>query len=414
MAAGLVATVMAVGAIDVSAAGAGLLPADPLKDKQRKVQKQIKNAQSELHSSSKEMQQATAKLTAARDQLAGAKVALAAAEAKVAEAVARDAAMQAELDQATAELEQAQADLALGREQMQAQQDQVAATITDFYTQGDPELLAFASLLDAETPADLIRQNELRDGIVDREARVYQELHAAKVLLAVREQQVEDARDAVEVKRQAAADHLVQTQAYQAEAQAAKDSVVALVGERESARAAAVKARRADAAVLAQLRREEDKIAAELRRIALAALRRNGAGAGGNTAGFLDAPVAGTLSSPYGYRTHPIYGYWGLHDGQDWAADCGAALRAGASGRVVSAYYSAVYGNRLVLDNGVAGGVGVATVYNHAISYTVGVGDRVARGEVIGYVGDTGWSTGCHLHFTVMENGRAVDPRNWL
>jgi murein DD-endopeptidase MepM/ murein hydrolase activator NlpD len=405
----------------VMAVGVSTIPtafADDLKDKQRKVQKDIKSAQSDLHASSRSMQRATARLAAARDQLAGAKVALAAAEAKAADAAVRDAQMQAELDEATAVLEQAQADLALGRGLMNTQQDQVTATVTDFYQQGDPELLAFASLLDARTPADLTRQNELRDGIVDREARVYQELQAAKVLLKMREEQVEDARAAVELKRQAAADHLVVMQGLEAEALDAKASVASLVGERSTAQRSALRAKRADEAALADLEREERKIGEMLRRRALAALRAaqrdQRSAPPGNSGGFLDAPVSGSLSSPYGFRTHPIYGYWGLHDGQDWAADCGQPLYAGADGRVVSSYTSTVYGRRLVIDHGAARGVGLATIYNHAASYTVGVGAQVSRGQVIGYVGDSGWSTGCHLHFTVMANGATVDPRNWL
>ncbi|QCC78629.1 M23 family metallopeptidase [Nocardioides daphniae] len=70
--------------------------------------------------------------------------------------------------------------------------------------------------------------------------------------------------------------------------------------------------------------------------------------------------------------------------------------------------------NRLVLDHGILSGVGVASIYNHATKYVVRTGERVKRGQVIGYVGSTGWSTGCHLHFTVMVNGRTVDPRKWL
>ena len=69
---------------------------------------------------------------------------------------------------------------------------------------------------------------------------------------------------------------------------------------------------------------------------------------------------------------------------------------------------------RLIVNHGVLNGAGVATIYNHASSYTVGAGAQVQRGQVNGYVGDTGWSTACHLHFTVMANGRAVDPENWF
>ena len=63
---------------------------------------------------------------------------------------------------------------------------------------------------------------------------------------------------------------------------------------------------------------------------------------------------------------------------------------------------------------GTVNGKNLTVVYNHASGYRVGVGDHVRRGEIVGYVGDTGWSTGCHLHFTVLVNGTAVDPENWL
>ncbi|WP_185995110.1 M23 family metallopeptidase [Nocardioides campestrisoli] len=391
---------------------------DDLKKKKRQVEKDIERAEEDLHSSSSRMQRASAALATAREQLGAAKVTLAAAEAKVATAAERDAQMQAELDEATLALEQAQAELESSRVDRAAQRDQVATTITDIYQQGDPELLAFASLLDAKTPADLTRQTKMRDAIVDRESRTYQELQASEVLLEVKEAQVAAAKEVVATKRAAAAAHLAEMQEYEAEAASAKAAVAARVGERRTAHEAAAAARRADEQALAELEREEAALADKLRRLAEAALRAQRARqstSSGQAGGFLTSPVSNArLSSPYGWRTHPIYGYWGLHDGQDWAADCGQPLVAGADGRVVSSYYSSVYGNRLVIDHGAVAGRGLATVYNHASSYRVGVGATVSRGQVIGYVGNTGWSTGCHLHFSVMANGQTVDPRGWL
>jgi murein DD-endopeptidase MepM/ murein hydrolase activator NlpD len=163
-----------------------------------------------------------------------------------------------------------------------------------------------------------------------------------------------------------------------------------------------------------------------LRKRALAALRRQRAQARAQarsqarsqastpSPGLLAYPVEGYVTSPFGFRTHPIYHYWGLHDGVDFGGGCGTPLRAAAPGKVVSSYFSGVYGNRLVIDHGVLGGKGIATIYNHASGYNVGVGDQVQEGQVIGFEGSTGWSTGCHLHFTVMANGQAVDPMNWL
>lgn len=386
--------------------------ADDLKDKQRQNKQQIESAQADLHSSSQKMAKATARLDAARTQLAGAQGALAAADAKVGAAEERDAEMQAALEQAVAELAQARRALAEGRARMAVQQAEVAATITDFYQQGDPALIAFASLLDAQTPADLARQSEMRDAIVDREAHSYQELVASKVLLDVNEAQVEEAKEEVEDQREAAAAHLEAMEVLRADAQRARDAVAALVSERRAAQDSAAQAKAADQQALAQLKAEEEQIARMLRR---RASRSGSRSTPGPSAGVLSSPVTGaTMTSPYGYRRHPIYGYWGMHDGQDWAAACGSPLYATASGRIASSYYSEVYGNRLVLDHGILAGVGLASIYNHATHYTVGVGQAVKRGQIIGYVGSTGWSTGCHLHFTVMVNGQTVDPRNWL
>ena len=113
-------------------------------------------------------------------------------------------------------------------------------------------------------------------------------------------------------------------------------------------------------------------------------------------------------------RMHPVLGYWKLHDGTDFGAGCGTAIRAPYSGRVSERYYNAGYGNRLMIDHGTVGGRYVTSGYNHAIRYTVGVGQRVSKGDVIGYVGTTGYSTGCHLHLMVWVDGSMRNPMTWF
>jgi murein DD-endopeptidase MepM/ murein hydrolase activator NlpD len=170
--------------------------------------------------------------------------------------------------------------------------------------------------------------------------------------------------------------------------------------------------------MLRQLKLEERKIkariAAAARRAAAAARRTaNKHPAAGSQssggAGFL-RPSSGYISSPFGYRRHPIYGYYGLHDGVDIAAPCGTTVRAPLNGRVLSRYYSDVYGNRLFIGLGIVNGRYLTAVYNHLAQSSVARGSSVRRGQSVGMVGDTGWSTGCHLHFTVLAGGRAVDP----
>jgi murein DD-endopeptidase MepM/ murein hydrolase activator NlpD len=113
-------------------------------------------------------------------------------------------------------------------------------------------------------------------------------------------------------------------------------------------------------------------------------------------------------------RLHPLLKIWKLHDGTDFAAACGTAIRAPYAGVVARIYFNPAYGNRLFLNHGSVDGVRVKTAFNHASRYLVEPGQRVTRGQVIGKVGNTGLSTGCHLHLMVWLNGRLSNPMSWL
>lgn len=112
-------------------------------------------------------------------------------------------------------------------------------------------------------------------------------------------------------------------------------------------------------------------------------------------------------------RYHPILHYWRLHAGRDYAAACGTPIYAAAPGTVVSSGWGGGYGNQVIISHGIQRGVGLATTYNHMSRIVAGYGS-IARGALVGYVGTTGLSTGCHLHFETRENGVPVDPRKWL
>jgi murein DD-endopeptidase MepM/ murein hydrolase activator NlpD len=129
--------------------------------------------------------------------------------------------------------------------------------------------------------------------------------------------------------------------------------------------------------------------------------------------GFL-RPVTGPVTSAFGMRLHPLRKIWKLHDGTDFGAACGTAIRAPYAGVVTRGYYSPAYGNRLFLSHGRVDGVQVETASNHASRYVVRPGQRVSRGQVIGEIGSTGLSTGCHLHLMVWLNGKLSNPMSWL
>ena len=110
---------------------------------------------------------------------------------------------------------------------------------------------------------------------------------------------------------------------------------------------------------------------------------------------------------------HPVLGYPRLHAGLDYAIACGLPVWAAASGTIISAGFSDGGGNVIVVDHGVKRGVNLTTRYLHLSGYERTSG-TVAAGDIIGYVGTTGLSTGCHLHFETRENGVPVNPRGWL
>ena len=121
-------------------------------------------------------------------------------------------------------------------------------------------------------------------------------------------------------------------------------------------------------------------------------------------------PVAGRIISGYGYRIHPIFGVRRFHSGIDLAAPYGTLVKAADGGQVVQAGYFGGYGNSVMLYHG----GGFATWYAHLSSINVSMGQFVQRGQVVGLVGSTGWSTGPHLHFEVRINGAPQNPLAYL
>ncbi|ABY29428.1 M23 family metallopeptidase [Methylorubrum extorquens] len=120
-------------------------------------------------------------------------------------------------------------------------------------------------------------------------------------------------------------------------------------------------------------------------------------------------PIAdGIMRSGFGYRRHPILGYAKLHTGVDWANPIGTPIVAAGNGTVIKAEWDSGYGRRVEVQHI----NGYVTTYNHMSRFARGVsaGSRVRQGQVIGYVGSTGLSTGAHLHYEVIINGHFVDP----
>lgn len=197
--------------------------------------------------------------------------------------------------------------------------------------------------------------------------------------------------------------------AKQAEIEKTKAEQQALLEKAQSDKATAE-------AALAELEATSQSIGAMLRQ--RQADRAAAASAGGTADSFQAVsgsgvfiwPVNGPITSPFGYRNHPIFGRAIFHSGIDIGVDEGTPVHAADAGVVVEADWLGGYGNAVIIDHG----NGLSTVYGHNSSLAVSAGQSVAKGEVIAYAGSTGNSTGPHVHFEVRSGGEPVDPMGYL
>lgn len=413
----------------LSMASVSAVPANELDDRKRRVQKQVREARKDFGHSTKALVRATRAVEAAEAELSAAERILAQREGELSAAVALDNEMQARLEAATERLKRARVALRKGRRDL-GEQERVLATIAaQTYQAGDPELAGLTMVLSSRDPSELSSQLNSVRNVLDKESATLHRLEAARVLLTLQEERVAEARAEVAEQRRAAAESLERKRELEASARAAAEEVAALVEARSAAQAKASRAKADDERRLRQLEKERDQISRMLKKQARIEARKRAAAAkkaaaakrsqaptrsGPRKRTGLSHPVNSYITSSYGMRLHPIYKRWRLHDGTDFGASCGTPIRAAAPGRVIGKYYNTGYGKRVIIAHGYMRGASISTTYNHLRGYSTYVGQRVRRGEIIGFAGTTGYSTGCHLHFMVFRNGRTVDPMNWL
>ncbi|GAB2897195.1 peptidoglycan DD-metalloendopeptidase family protein [Neomicrococcus lactis] len=264
-------------------------------------------------------------------------------------------------------------------------------------------LISDAEKLSAQLAAERPQvQNRLKTQQAEHDA-VLKDIAARQERL--RKEAEERRKKALEAKRKA-------------EAEAKRKAEIAAQKEREAQ--AALRARAADAA------RKAQAAAAAQREAEAAAAKETQAARAQPTStsswGLRVPTSGGYITSRFGWRPTPEgtidYGGAGgyLHAGVDWGfgGTCGAPVYASAAGEVWVAGWGGSSGNKVTLSHGVMNGSALATNYHHLSAVNVSAGQTVQRGDIIGYVGTTGNSTGCHLHFETVVNGQLVDPLSVL
>ena len=425
-----------------------MLPAaaDDLDDQQSALQDRIANSNTAISGYSVELDAATAQVSQSRTALADARAVLARAASE------RDAAAQVDA-QKTTELFDAEQALTLAQDAVAAGQQGVATqktkAVVDMRTthQQNTAMLSIGMLfVDTADAGDVSSRVQWASTLYNANASEVNRLTEMQLQLQNDQTLMANLEDQARVVREAAAAHLAVTQAAEQAADEAAAKVSELLTANEAAEAAAVKVladeRANNEAMQAEMdavtqriqQRNAERAAEAARQAAAAAAAAEAArqaaasaaqqsyssaasepAAAAVSSGFpLSKPANGWYSSYFGYRTNPVLGYSEFHDGLDIAASCGSPLYAAADGWVTEMYYGSGWGWKLTIDNGWINGVQVSTGYNHAQGYIVSPGQWVSRGQVVGYTGTTGLSTGCHLHFHTWINGQVSDPLNYL
>jgi len=304
----------------------------------------------------------------------------------------------AKLDRLRAELRANRAALELAEDKLELQEIAFEQRVVMAYKASDLSYLDV--LLQSSSFDELVRSLRVVNDVVSGESELIGELEEARAAVAAQREALVARQEAVASVAAELEEQRAELAALRAAQQQQRDAVYAARQDK----GATLSAVNAD---LAELQRQEDQLLEQSQ--ALTSII-NGNSGGGHGTGAMMWPVSGTVTSGFGYRIHPILGRRILHTGIDIAAGNGAPIWAADGGMVVYSTWVDGYGNTVAIDHG----GGISTLYAHQSSLAVAYGQTVKKGQVVGYLGSTGLSTGPHLHFEVRVNGSPVDPMGYL
>lgn len=402
------------------------------------IDQQVSQADDDLASASKAVNAARDALAKVAAQLPGAQAKLAAANAALAGATGAKQRAQAAAVAAQAAVTAANAQVAAVQVEVDSLRVRISAMARQAYISGG----GFAELQILLTSTDPAAFGDALQAI-RRNARGNNDALTAaaeaRVRLAARLAEAQRLQSTAQQERDRSLREAAAADAVAVGASAAQQEVASLISARSAAVSTARAHRRAVKKMYDALRAEQRRIAREAaeaaRRQREEAAKHNGpggdsghpggatgghsggndggssGGAPGNGSGELSWPIPGASANGYtGWRIHPVYGYHSCHTGDDISSGSGTPIHAAADGTVVSVESGGPYGNHTLISHA----NGLATMYAHQSRIIVSRGQHVTVGQVIGYVGSTGWTTGAHLHFEVHVNGVPYEPMGWF
>ena len=451
---------------------AGLVVADELDDKKVEVQENIDNLEQDMEFLDADIQETDKKLRDQQSQVPVLQAALADAQNRVANAQATVADLNDRLISAQGTRDKVAAEIESNNAEMAKAEDAMAKIASEAYKRGGVSG-GLDMILNMESATAMADGLDMANRAMESQNSAYNDLAQEKannennkVRLAAVEKEISSLKSQAE-------EALAQEESARNAAQSAKDELDALVVSTESLSAqleakkpqiqAKLKAQQAEyAQVQADIKERQERLLREeqerKRKAAEAEAKRKAAyeaqqaklaaeakakkqtytkkkyvpketsapaapqSSGSSAWGLIKPTTGNRITSSFGWRPTPAgtidYGGRGgyVHAGLDWGfgGQCGSPITAAADGEVWMAGWGGSSGNKVTVSHGVVNGKALATNYHHMSKVAVSVGQKVSQGQVIGYVGTTGNSTGCHLHFETIVNGQAVNPLGLL
>jgi murein DD-endopeptidase MepM/ murein hydrolase activator NlpD len=375
--------------------------ADDLGDKADHIKDQISATEDALEGASSRLQHAVADLDRAQSQLPAARAAYDSALGRLSSARAHLAAVRQKLRQLRAQQEQVQSDIASAEKRIDKSETLIGRIVRyQYQTGGYAELEV---VLNSESPTAFVQGVMATKSVTESEDQIIDQLNADKAVLAARQQQMQVTEEAIEATEAEAQKQVEHLRGLFDKARDAKRQIAALVELRSRALHVAREEKQQESSRLANLEARQEAVQAAIAQAAST----------GTATGSLMWPLPGySAGQGVGWRVHPVYHYRSCHTGQDIPAPSGTEILAARSGTVIwtKAELDGPYGNNTLIDHG----NGLSTFYGHQSAFAVRAGEHVSQGQVIGYVGTTGYSSGPHLHFEVHVNGVPYDPMGWF
>lgn len=375
--------------VPADAAGTGEL--DDVRREIADLTRQIDNNRTESRRVGQQLAAAQERLDVVQGRLAAAEEAVAGKETEIAAEEERLAGLQGRLDSTRRSLAETQAEI-------RTTASDIEMRAVDMYMDASSSKGALVLDFDSISSAAIGLTYASRAVAVSEDV-----LSRFEALLA------EGTRQEAALEEDAAAleESIAALEVEKAELDAEKAQVEELRNEEAANLSSARSLLRTITAAIAAAEEHKDGLEADAARLQRELAGRKSTGVAPGTLGW---PVNGRVTSPFGYRIHPILGTRKLHTGIDFGAATGAPIAAAGDGIVVIAGPYGGYGNAVVIDHG----GGLATLYAHQSVVKVSVRATVSRGQTIGAVGCTGLCTGPHLHFETRVNGVPVNPTTYL